>query len=117
MRKLKLAWLFLLCGLPTYGQHSVVLHWTASTDAVTYPSLGYNVYRLTTACPTGTPTGATKLNATPVSAVTYTDSTVQVGTNCYYVTSTVNGMESAASNLVAGSPSPAPPTALTVTVN
>jgi hypothetical protein len=46
------------------GQHNVNLTWVASTSTVT----GYNIYR-------GTVTGGpyTKINASPVTVVTYTD--------------------------------------------
>jgi hypothetical protein len=63
--------------------HSVMLKWTASPSAgVT----GYNVYRSTTAG-----SGYTKINSSPVSALTYTDATVVNGVTYYYVTTSVNG--------------------------
>jgi hypothetical protein len=49
------------------GQHNAVLAWTASTSTV----VGYNIYRAST---TGGP--YTRVNATLVSAVTYTDTFV-----------------------------------------
>ena len=72
--------------------HSVTLSWTASTSTnVT----GYNIYR-------GTQSGGpyTKINATPVAALTYTDSAAQAGATYYYVTTAVdnNNNESAYSN-------------------
>jgi hypothetical protein len=62
--------------------HSVMLKWTASPSAgVT----GYNVYRSTTAG-----SGYTKIDSSPVSALTYTDATVVNGVTYYYVTTSVN---------------------------
>jgi hypothetical protein len=79
-------------GVPPI-QHSVVLTWNASTSAVA----GYNVYR-------GTVSGGpyTKINSALVTALTYTDSTVQNGTTYYYVTTAVDsgGTESVHSNEV-----------------
>jgi hypothetical protein len=73
------------------GQHSVALTWNASTSTVA----GYNVYRSTVS-------GGvyTKINSSLVSALNYTDSTVQNGTTYYYVTTAVDssGNESAFSN-------------------
>jgi len=71
--------------------YSVTLNWTASTSTVS----GYNVYRSTT-----NGSGYAKINPSLVSAVTYSDSTVQDGTTYYYVTTAVNssGTESAYSN-------------------
>jgi hypothetical protein len=62
--------------------HTVSLSWTASTSVVS----GYNVYRSTTSG-----TGYTKLTASLVSVVSYTDSTVVNGTTYYYVTTAVDG--------------------------
>lgn len=72
--------------------HSVVLTWTASTS----PGVTYNLYR-------GTATGGEStlpLNATPISALTYTDSTVQLGQSYYYAVKAVGsgGSLSVASN-------------------
>jgi fibronectin type 3 domain-containing protein len=71
--------------------HTVSLSWTASTSAVS----GYNVYRSTTSG-----SGYTKLTASLVSPVNYTDSSVVNGTTYYYVTTAVDGTgtESAYSN-------------------
>ena len=71
--------------------HTVSLTWTASTSAVS----GYNIYRSTTSG-----SSYTKLNATLISPVSYTDSTVGNGTTYYYVTTAVDstGAESAYSN-------------------
>jgi len=62
-------------------QHSVVLTWNASTSTVA----GYNVYRSTVSG-----SGYTKLNSLLVSALTYTDSSVQNGTTYFYVTTAVD---------------------------
>jgi hypothetical protein len=74
-------------------QHSAVLSWNASTS----PVAGYNVYR-------GTVSGGpyTKINSALVTALAYTDSTVQSGTTYYYVTTAVDsgGSESVHSNEV-----------------
>jgi hypothetical protein len=72
--------------------HSSTLTWVASTSANV---AGYNVYRGTTS---GGP--YTLLNATPTSAVTYGDTTVQAGQTYYYVVKAVgsDGSLSAASN-------------------
>jgi hypothetical protein len=73
--------------------HSVTLTWTASTSTVT----GYNVYRSTVS---GGP--YTKLNLTPVTATTYTDTTVQSGMTYFFVVTSVDssGVESANSTEV-----------------
>jgi carboxypeptidase family protein len=71
--------------------HSVALSWTASTSTVS----GYNVYRTTIS---GTP--YTLVNSSLVTALAYTDTTVQSGTTYYYVTTAVDasGVESVFSN-------------------
>jgi len=71
--------------------HSATLSWTASTSSV----MSYYVYR-------GTQTGGpySKLNATPVSLTTYTDSSVQAGQTYFYVATSVDSsnVESGFSN-------------------
>jgi len=73
--------------------HSVALTWTASTSTVS----GYNVYRTTIS-------GAqyTLVNSSLISALAYTDTSVQSGTTYYYVTTAVDatGTESVFSNQV-----------------
>lgn len=59
---------------------NVVLSWSASTSSTIAGFQGYNVYRATSA--TGPFT--TPLNATPISAVTYTDSTAVIGSTYTY---------------------------------
>jgi fibronectin type 3 domain-containing protein len=61
----------------TPAQHSVTLSWKASTTS----GVGYNVYR-------GTQHSGSyplKLNSSPQSATTFTDSTVQSGATYFYV--------------------------------
>ena len=69
----------------TPGPHgsgrSVTLTWTASTT----PDVVYNAYRFAGPC-AGSTTG-TKLNSAPITALTYTDADVPVGTLCYWATS------------------------------
>src|SRR2546430_1219231 len=74
-------------------QHSATLTWSASTSTVS----GYNIYRSTVSG-----SGYTKINSSLVSALTYTDSTVQSGTTYFYVTTSVDsgGNESSFSNEV-----------------
>ena len=71
--------------------HSATLSWTPSTSIVG----GYYVYR-------GTQTGGpyAKLNDTPISLTTYTDSAVQAGQTYFYVATSVDlsNVESAFSN-------------------
>ena len=74
------------------GSHLVDLSWTASTSTV----VGYNIYR-------GTVSGGpytVKLNATPVSGTSYTDTAVVAGQAYYYVVTAVDssGVESVYSN-------------------
>lgn len=77
----------------TTTPHSVTLSWAASTSSNV---VGYNVYRGTTS---GGP--YTKINSSLVSALNYTDSSVQGGTTYYYVVTAVDntGMESSYSNI------------------
>jgi hypothetical protein len=71
--------------------HSVSLAWDASTSTVA----GYNVYRSTVSN-----SGFVKLNASPLSKLTYTDGSVSSGTTYFYVATAVDsgGDESANSN-------------------
>jgi hypothetical protein len=74
--------------------HLVSLSWTGSPTATV---AGYNVYRSTVS-------GSlfARVNAAPVSGLTYTDSTVQNGVTYYFVATAVdtNGLESVFSNQV-----------------
>lgn len=80
-----------LSGTGGTVQHSVTISWAASSSTVS----SYNVYR-------GTGSGGpyTKLNATPQTALTYTDGTVSSGVTYFYVVTDVasDGTESGFSN-------------------
>ena len=120
MRKLAYVVLLLaVAAIPSRAQstHKAVLTWTASTDAAANPTLGYNVYKFQGTCPIGTTPTATKLNTSPVTATTYTDSGLTVGASvCYFVTSTLNGAESGPSASAGGTVPPAGVLNITVTV-
>lgn len=121
MQMKKLAYIFVLIAIlvaPACAQaaHQAVLKWGASPDAAANPALGYNVYRLAGACSASGTAGFSKVNAAPITALTFTDSGLGVGPVCYYVTSTLNGAESAPSNTAGGTVGPAA-VVITVTVN
>ena len=78
------------------AQHSVILAWTASTDAAANPSLTYNVYR----SPTCTGTFA-KRNSSPITSTSYAETGVLPGSYCYQVTSVLSGSEGVPSNQAA----------------
>lgn len=63
-------------------QHSATLSWTASTSTVA----GYNIYRSTVSG-----SGYVLMNTSLVTALTYTDLSVQSATTYYYVTTAVDG--------------------------
>jgi hypothetical protein len=107
--------LALAFAAPAKAQHSASLSWTASSDAAANPSMGYNVYRLAGACPTSGTAGFTKLNSTPVTTTSFTDSTIALGNACYYVTATLNGAESVPSNTASAVILPGAPTLLKIT--
>ena len=109
---LSLAFMF---AAPAKAQHSASLTWGASPDAAANPTLSYNVYRLSGACPTSGTAGFTKLNTTPVTTLTFTDSTIALGNACYYVTATLNGAESVPSNTASAVVLPGAPTLLKIT--
>jgi len=96
-----------LTATPAIGQ--IALNWLAPTGA---GNSGYKVYR-----------NAVALTPTPITALTYTDTNVQLGTSyTYYVTAmytTPIAGESTASNNVQSTPLEQmdPPTNLTATVN
>jgi len=69
-----------LTGTGATQAHSVSLNWTASTSSV----VGYNVY---SSHVSGGPYA--KLNASPMPATAFTDTTVQAGQTYYYVTTAV----------------------------
>jgi hypothetical protein len=103
----------LLIGPAAFAQHQVVLSWTASTDAAANPTLTYNVYRSNTTCALATTFA--KINASPITAVTYTDTSVGPGSFCYEATAVLNGVESTNSNTAQAVILPSSPTSLTVT--
>ena len=77
---------FILCYTTSASAqtvHSNTITWAASTGTVS----GYNVYRFAGAC-VGTPLSSfTRLNPTPITVLTWTDSGMADGSvNCYYVT-------------------------------
>lgn len=111
MSKLILLILLICFSSCAFAQHSVSLSWGASPDAVTNPSLTYNVYRASGVCPTS---GFTKI-ASAVNALNYSDASVEAGAYCYYVTADLNGVESIPSNLVVAAILPLPPGSLVVT--
>jgi hypothetical protein len=100
----------LILATPAHAQHTATVTWTNSPDT---PQT--NIYRNAGACPTTAPTGFAKLNATPVTTGSFSDSTPVVGLSCYYVTAFANGLDSAPSALVQVSLPPAPPSAPQVT--
>jgi hypothetical protein len=104
-----------LAAGPTLAQHSASLTWTASPDATVNPTIGYNVYRLAGACPATGTTGFTKLNATPLTNTAFSDTNVGLGNFCYYVTATLNGVESVPSNTAPAVILPGSPTLLKIT--
>lgn len=87
--------------------HQVQLSWTASTDTVA----GYNVYRGTN--PPGGE-GATPINASLVTGLTFTDTNVTAGEKVDYVVTAVSaqGIESIHSNEVIATVPIQPPTNL-----
>jgi hypothetical protein len=99
---------------PTGSGRNVTLNWDASTT----PDVTYNAYRFAGACATAG--AATKPNASPITALTYTDLDVPVGTWCYWATSYLvasQSQESAPSNKaeVEIITQPQPPQNLTIT--
>jgi hypothetical protein len=87
------------CSTPT--NHGVLLEWLASPS----PNLaGYYIYRATTSGGS-----YTRLNATPLNALSYDDTAVQAGQTYYYQFTAVdnNGVESVRTVLISATiPSP-----------
>ena len=108
-----LAMFFLTNSLAFAAGHSATLSWAAPSDATSGTT--YNLYRLAGSCPAAPTTGFTLLSA-GITATTYTDSTVTVGSWCYYVTQVQNSTNSAPSNLAGGTAAPLA-VFITVTVN
>lgn len=110
----KLLLMFVLLVAPVcFGQttHSATISFTVSPDTPTS-----NVYRADGTCPlTPPPSGQTKLNLTPISGTSYTDSTVSAAkTYCYTVKAVLNGLESKDSNMVTATVPLAPASSVTV---
>ena len=102
-----------LIALSVYGQatRSVSLAWTHSAPA----GLTYNMYRASGSC-TPRPTMWTKLNTAPITAMSYLDQNVALGSWCYYVTAVGGGLESGPSNDAGAAVAPRPPEGLNGTV-
>jgi hypothetical protein len=86
---------------PLFAQsHSNTVNWTAPTSGPA--PTGYNVYKYASACPAQILlTTATKLTTTPITALTYTDTTPTAGSvSCYFITSVDASGESAASSTI-----------------
>jgi hypothetical protein len=92
--------------------HSVTVSWT---DALNPSGTTYDVYRASGSC-AGTPVFV-KMNAAPITALTYTDSGVAPGTYCYYVDAFLVGLVSAPSNNAPAAVPPFPPSAVSITVH
>jgi Abnormal spindle-like microcephaly-assoc'd, ASPM-SPD-2-Hydin len=73
-------------GQAAATQHSVTLSWDSS---ISTGVSGYNVYRSTTS----SGFSSTPLNPSPVTTLTYTDSTVTSGDEYFYVVTAVDGSE------------------------
>lgn len=91
---------------------TVSLSWTASTTT----GVTYNIYRGPGSC-SPTPPNGTKINAAPISTLTYDDTTMPaVGVYCYYATAVANSLESPPSNRVEATILPKPPSGMTGTI-
>jgi len=87
--------------------HSAVLTWAAPDDASATAS--YNIYRASGLCPaSGLGTLVfSKVNASPITALTFTDTSVKVGGQyCYYGTHAEGAVESIPSNTAGGTVTP-----------
>jgi hypothetical protein len=94
-------------AIPANAQgHTANLNWTAPSDTVAGST--YNVYRSAGVCPATAPGTLTwtKLTATPVASLSFTDSTITVGAWCYYVTQVQAGIESVPSVPAGGTAQP-----------
>ena len=123
MKKILLFISLLILSAPSYAQgHSAVITWSAPSDAIVGET--YNVYRAPLACSAAVTGGAiipgpgwTKLNSTPITALTYTDATITAGSWCYYVSAVQNGVESIPSSPIGGTAKPNTVTIVTIIVN
>jgi len=104
---------FLLLPLQA-SAHSAALSWSAPSDATS--STTYSIYRMSGACPAAPGTAFTLLTS-GVTATAYTDSTVTVGTWCYYVEQVQNSTSSGPSNMSGGTAAPNAPILISVTVS
>ena len=97
--------------------HSVTLGWTKSVDDTGASGQGYTIWRQSGTCPASVTTtaGFTALNASLVTGITFTDSTVVPGTYCYIGTFTEAGATSLPSNTAGAVILPLAPTNVTVT--
>lgn len=96
-----------LLPLRANGQvvHKAVISWPAPADANAAGPSTYNVYRANGYCPSFPGLGSlvfTKVNAVPITALTYTDSGLVAGVYCWYATQLQTGAESAPSNTGVG---------------
>lgn len=116
----KLATLLFFVGLwigaASAASHQVTLNWTASIDSTASNPGTVTVYRANAACPA---TGIGGLNYTALTTTApaggpYSDTTVGVGTWCYYVTATIGGATSGPSNAVQAVILPLAPSSLKV---
>lgn len=83
--------------------HQAIITWGLPADATAGTT--YSIYRMAGACPAFPGTGFTLLTA-GVTALTYTDLTVTVGTWCYYAEQVQNNTNSVPSNLAGGTAAP-----------
>ena len=116
---LTLALALLVLALPTYAQasHTATIPYTASADSTTGNPGTVTIWRAPVACPaSGIPTGATALTTTAPASGTYTDTLPGAGVYCYYLTATISGATSGASNTGGGTALPFAPTLGSVTV-
>lgn len=86
--------------------HNAVLTWSAPADAVAGTT--YDMFRVNAVCPTSGLGGLTftKVNTTPITALTFTDASITVGNWCYYAQQNQNGATSAPSNTTGGQARP-----------
>lgn len=109
---------FLIAAPVFAASHTATLTYTASSDSTTATPGTVSVYRAVGACPAsglGSLTW-TLVTSTAPAGGTYTDTLPTAGTYCYYLTATINGATSAASNTGGGTASPFPPSLGTVVV-
>src|SRR5262249_33221232 len=101
----------LLCAQAWAQTHTATLTWADDINPAAQTT--YSVYRAAGLC-SGTPSFA-KL-AAGISGMTFPDSSVTVGTWCYQVTATVNGIESPPSPQASATVGPAAPGQITIVI-